>query len=171
MQFFKRTSKRVRTQGFTLIETLVAIIILTVAIAGPLTIASKSLSSALLARDQITAFFLAQEGVELVRNTRDTNSLTGNPWLSGIPNTSGGPFSVDGKTLVMSTCSGVCPYLKYDEASGFYTYASGEDTDFRRTLSVVEINPNEVEIAVTVEWVTGIYDRSFTIREHILDWQ
>jgi len=65
-----------KKQGFTLVETLVAITILLIAIAGPLTIASKGLNGAYYARDQITAYYLAQEGIEYIRNVRDTNSLS-----------------------------------------------------------------------------------------------
>ena len=50
-------------RGFTLIETLIAVLILTTAIAGPLTIASKGLTATLVAKDQISAFYLAQDAV------------------------------------------------------------------------------------------------------------
>lgn len=63
------------SRGFTLIETFVAITILITAVAGPLTIASKGLQSAVLAKDQLTASFLAQEGIEFIRERRDTNCL------------------------------------------------------------------------------------------------
>lgn len=75
-------------RGFTLIETLVAISILVLALTGPLTIISQALRSAYYSRDQIVAFYLAQEAVEYIRNVRDENSLkTGalvDSWLNGI---------------------------------------------------------------------------------------
>jgi len=74
--------------GFTLVEALVSISILMVAIAGPMTIAQKSLSSAILSKDQMTASFLAQDGLEAVKNLRDQvvlNSALGDTdWLSGL---------------------------------------------------------------------------------------
>lgn len=63
-------------KGFTMIETLVAVFILMLAITGPLYFVSQSLQSAYYARDQVTAFYLTQESVELVKNIRDTNALT-----------------------------------------------------------------------------------------------
>jgi prepilin-type N-terminal cleavage/methylation domain-containing protein len=69
-----------QARGFTLVETLVAVLLLTVAIAGPLTIISKSLITALVAKDQVTAFFLAQDAVEYVRFVRDTNKLQDSAW-------------------------------------------------------------------------------------------
>jgi prepilin-type N-terminal cleavage/methylation domain-containing protein len=58
--------------AFTLVETLVAIAIVTIAVAGPLVTATRALVLAYTARDQVTASYLAQEGVEYVRLMRDS---------------------------------------------------------------------------------------------------
>lgn len=63
------------TKGFTLIETLVAIAILTLSVAGPLLVASRALVSAQIAQEQLTASYLAQEGIEYVRMMRDDEYL------------------------------------------------------------------------------------------------
>lgn len=64
-----------KKKGFTLIETLVAISIMTIAIVGPMTTASRALLAAYTARDQLSASYLAQEGTEYVRLMRDTMYL------------------------------------------------------------------------------------------------
>lgn len=61
--------------GFTLVETLVAIAILTLAVAGPLYTASRAIVAAETARDQLIASYLAQEGIEYVRKMRDNEFL------------------------------------------------------------------------------------------------
>jgi prepilin-type N-terminal cleavage/methylation domain-containing protein len=58
-------------KGFTLIETLVAISILMIAIAGPLTVASKGYTSAIDAKNQSIAINLAQEGMEYLNYVKD----------------------------------------------------------------------------------------------------
>ncbi len=78
--------------GFTLVETLVAITILLLAIGGPMFAVSQSLKSSYYARDQITAFYLAQDAIEYIRNLRDENALTGGTW-SDFTSMSGGPIS------------------------------------------------------------------------------
>lgn len=63
-------------EGFTLIETLVAIALLMLALIAPMSLAAEALTSAYYSRDQITAFYLAQEGIEIVRAVRDANIMS-----------------------------------------------------------------------------------------------
>lgn len=168
-------------KGFTLIETLVAITLLTVAVVTPMTLTNRSLSTAYYARDQIAAFYLAQEGIEAVRAVRDGNILLnvhGTPTdtftFPGISNIDGAVFTVDtinGNT--MEPCpSGVCPALRSD--GEFYGYNSEwEDTRFTRTLrtSFIDTAHDELRVSVTVSWQTGSYQvRTFTISEDIYRW-
>ncbi len=71
------TNKR----GFTLIETLVAISILMIAIAGPLTVAHKGYTSSIDAKNQSIAINLAQEGMEYLNFVKD-NKVWGD-WFQG----------------------------------------------------------------------------------------
>jgi prepilin-type N-terminal cleavage/methylation domain-containing protein len=74
------TSNKIRVKisqkGFTLVETLVAIAVLMIAIAGPLVIANKALTAALYSKDQSVASYLAQEEIEIIKNARDNNFQT-----------------------------------------------------------------------------------------------
>ncbi len=64
-------------KGYSLVEVLVAITILMVAIAGPLTIAAKSLQSSHFAKDQVLAYYLAQEGIEAFTAMRNEQIIRG----------------------------------------------------------------------------------------------
>ena len=82
MRFFKllinntrRSGAEARKQGLTLVETLVAISILTIAVVGPLGIIAQALHTSYYTRDQMTAYYLAQEAIEYVRNIRDNQSI------------------------------------------------------------------------------------------------
>ncbi len=88
--YFSITKRSSGNRAFTIIETLVAISILLLALTGPLVIVSQSLKASYYARDQITAFYLAQEAIEYIRNLRDASAistaspLTADNWLMGI---------------------------------------------------------------------------------------
>ena len=169
----KITNKK-KNRGFTLIETLVAISILLVSISAPMTIASKGLASSYFARDQITGFYLAQDAVEYIRNTRDNNFLSGSGWLNGFPDTSGALFTVDTTDGVMALCPiEGCPTLDFNSSTGFYSHndLNGDASIFSRAVSIQAINANEIIISVTISWSTGTFSRSFSVKENILNWQ
>lgn len=167
------------THGFTLVETLVAVSILTVAVASALSLTARSLSTAYYARDQITAFHLAQEAVETVRHARDGNILlnafgTERDLLDGIPSVTGQPFTVDTTNDNMNLCpsSGICPPLRTDGT--LYGYNSGwTPTTFTRSVRAEFVGGSldEVRVSVTVSWKSGSFQtRSFTISENLYRW-
>lgn len=163
-------------KGFTLIEALVAITILTISIAGPITIASKGISSSIFARDQITAFYLAQEAVEYVRNKRDENNIKGNDWLNGLSECMDNNICIidinesEPDNIIRQCSGGICPVLKYDTNTNFYNYSTGDNSIFTRTTNIATINAREIAITTNLSWSTGKLGKTFTVKEHILDW-
>ena len=69
-----------RSGGFSLLEVMVAILILTIAVTSLFTLIYKSLFAAEYANNQITATYLAQEAIDYVRNDRDTTAFQGKDW-------------------------------------------------------------------------------------------
>ena len=72
-------------KAFTLVETLVAISIIMIAIAGPFQVIEHALASAQISRDELIGNSLAQEGVEYVRSVRDGNYLYNRANPGAIP--------------------------------------------------------------------------------------
>lgn len=66
---------KITVRGFTLIEAMIAVTILTLSISGPLYTANSAIVASMIARDQLTASYLAQEGIEYVRAMRDYEYL------------------------------------------------------------------------------------------------
>jgi len=173
----KYASRQDFLKGFTIIETLVAISILTIAVAAPMTLATQSLSSALYARDQITAFHLAQGGVEALRSVRDGNileSLLGNPTdvFTGIPQ-GGQKFVIDARDNSIELCNfSECPPLRHNgELYGYGEGVEWQDTRFTRTLRTESLGEDEFRVFVEVSWRTGtLPPRSFTIASNLYKW-
>lgn len=166
--------------AFTLIETFVAISILLIALVGPLSLAEEALKSAYYARDEVTAFYLAQEGLEYAEAVRDQQFIANTgPWLGNLETTCIYPniCEIDFPNFTASTCvpggNPPCDPLLID-SNGLFEYASKSDTTvspFTRTLTVIPVASDEVRVSVTVTWVSVGISRSFTLSEHLFDWQ
>ncbi len=196
-----RRPMRKLVSGFTLIETLVAIAILTLAVVGPLYTADRALVSAQLANQQLTASYLAQEGVEYVRGLRDDAylstyrtyqntsgvNISDTAWASFLTTSVGscrsGTCSYD-PSYGLSACSGSsCPTLYL--ANGSYTTQSGRSgakvTPYTRSIQVENItpappndakgNPIDVEVVSTVTWNFHGVAHSVDVTEDLTPWQ
>ena len=164
------------SRGFTLVETFVAITVLAFALTGPLLIVSSGLVSARYARDEITAFYLASEATEYVRNIRDSNILSGltgsSNWLSSLSLCMSGNTCVvdvpNNTVLAANFCgSASCPLRIQNNV---YGYQSGAPSSiFTRTVNIVRENDNESSIFVTMSWKTeDLPVRVFKVKETIL---
>lgn len=173
---------RRQSGGYSLIEVLVAITILLLAVAGPLTIASKGLQSSYYARDQVTANMLAQEGIEAVIAIR--NQVVLGEFDSGSPNlaasnlwqwTSTAPlddcFDPDGcnidvvdsdpsddVTACNSTGSNCVLDLNTGANRGWYSVGGGTASPFQRVIRLQEVGTDqEVLISSRVTWTPVIF--------------
>jgi prepilin-type N-terminal cleavage/methylation domain-containing protein len=178
-----------KRKGFTILESLISISILSVAVTGPLVYVTNSLKAAEVARDQTIAFYLAQDAVEHIKNVRDNNSLTlsRENWLDGL----NGCFGVAGCTFdrvtsIPEACLGVCEVIRKNGVGasfneyGYGTGGSWEDSPFTRTIIIDVISRNtagytpdgnaeEAKITVTINWTTRNTPRTVTVVEHIFN--
>ncbi len=165
--------------GFTLVETLVAITVLVMAVAAPLTLGSQGLTASRVARDQVIATYLAQEGIEYLNNFRSTNVLSGKGWLTSLDVCLAGACRIDLSESITSQiiqdCGQTCPVLNYNSDLGLYGYGVGgtwAPTKFTRTITLQETVPGvEAKITVTMSWNDGIITRTVSTNEYILNWQ
>jgi len=158
-----------KKSGFTLLEIIIAVFVLTVAIVGSFALIQKSIVSASQAQFRLTAAYLAQEGMEIVRNIRDTNWLEGENWDAGIAITSDYRLDYQSSEFPDTTCNlGSGNYLKYD--GNFYTCSSGIDTKFKRTISISSEELNKMKVSVKVEWEERGRTDSIEALEYLYNW-
>jgi len=63
-------------KGFTILEAIAAIFVMTVGVLGAYAVVQQIIVYNSISSSRLTAAYLAQEGIEIVRNIRDTNWLT-----------------------------------------------------------------------------------------------
>lgn len=182
--FTKNKINKTNKRGFTLVESLVAITVLLLASTSAFTIAQQGLSASYFARDRITAYYLGKEALEFIKNKRDQNSITGQPWLAGITDNHGGvlcgsehsnlPCGVDILNDTVKSCSAPGGCDLFVDQNGFYFHSSfsGQTPQkFKREVLVTEIQPNiEAKVTVTVTWTQGLSSHTLVINDTILNW-
>lgn len=183
-----------KSEGFTLVETMVAITILLVAVVGPISIIGDALHKFYYARDEMSAINLAQEGIEVVRAAAVTSMLSdkditdkimedsvGTPpkssWVVDIESIN--PTGKPDKMLLDCNPTCVTNYqdVYFDSTVGKYRQskngppAGWQKTQFKRLVTTTEISPaREVKIESTVEWDTGGQHGTITVTENIFNW-
>jgi prepilin-type N-terminal cleavage/methylation domain-containing protein len=142
-------------KGFTLIETLVALTLLTVGLIPAFVQASSAVTLATTVKNSLIAANLAQEGVETVRALRDEN------WFAGRP------FDTN-----LNVCATNCAdqFLKLDPVSGLYQYTQGADSSFKRMVVIAPVSAAEVKVTSTVTWTERTTDKQFVVEEYLFDW-
>lgn len=128
--------------GFTILEVMIAIFVLTIAVGASYSLIQKTFIAISLTQSKLIASYFAQEGVENVRNARDTNWLNSAPnWTDGI--TGGGPE--------------------------YIYFLDGNKSKFEKTTSIA-VNGDVMEIKVDVEWNERGRDYSVEVINYLYDW-
>jgi prepilin-type N-terminal cleavage/methylation domain-containing protein len=181
--------KKLKT-GFTLVEMLVAISILSLSILASFTAVSNNLQTSFITEDKITAYYLASEAVDFIRNMRDENGIkniqaigvgSSVHWLSGFAQGFLDPCYnkvciIDSPFKTITACSGnssTCPLIKQDPVTKLYGYSPfWQNTYFNRSITITSISPVQVRIDVLVSWLSqNNIVRNYTLSEIITDWQ
>jgi type II secretory pathway pseudopilin PulG len=152
--------------GFTLLEVLFTIFIIIVSIVGIYQGLSYSIKHAKEVTEQFIANYLAGEGIEIVKNIRDTNWINGREWSSGLTGCSSG-CEADFNDSALSSYTG--KYLYLDSSNYFYQYdnISGEITPYQRKITITANGNNELDISVSVSW----RGNTTVVKENIYNWK
>jgi hypothetical protein len=162
--------------------------VLSLSVAGAFSAVTQSLSQATISKDEVKAFYLAQEAVEIIRNKRDANQLNringgSNMWLDGITSVCsfGSTCTVDATNFQIFNCGaggwGSCDYLKQNPNTFLYGYTSGDTTNFKREIQIERVNndpitgdPSEIAITVQISWTKGLLTENFKVKTLLLNW-
>jgi hypothetical protein len=165
-----------QSAGFSLLEVVLSIFVVTVGIAGTYAFLQGTIASESVIRDKLIASYLAQEGVEIVRNFRDTNYLKmlngvgGVTWLTGLTGCSPGPCQADYNDSALAAGAGTLAIA----GSGLYYYGAGISTGFQRKIAVNNTAlcpaPDCVEIQVDVAWTDRGNPHNVVVTTHLYKW-
>lgn len=149
-----------KRKGFTLIEVIIAIAVFTIGITAAFNLALSNYLTDQENFDRVVGSNLAREGIELVRNVRDSNWLradqnvdcSGSPcvWSSDLASHNYiyldyndiEPVNIDSCLCVndLDTCIDTCDAELYVDTDGYYNHDDQtSDTRFRRLIKLQSI--------------------------------
>lgn len=140
-----KTRKIANKRGFSFIEALLAVTVMTTGIIAAMQLFAAGIHQSLESRDQTIGAMLAQEGAEIVQNIRDNNWAARNtrPAFDGLyfpsasPETDNCRVSYPSTSMNDSVCgSELSDKSLYLSASNYYVLDSGTATKFKRKIIV-----------------------------------
>lgn len=153
--FFRKT-----VRGFTLVEALVSAMVITLAILGPLSVASNASSHAKMTKDKLVATYLAQEAIELLKFQQDSIYLRCLSAVSTSCTPSGTETKTDAGWRILKSRLGTNP----QGASCFLAdNPAGCSYDFIDMITNVDGNPSKFASdqvncnVLAIEDATGMY--------------
>ena len=154
-------------KSFTLVEILGAVSIFMVGILSLSGLIAYQIYGAKTSANRLVAAYLAQEGIEVIRNIRDTNWLKNQNWDANIGATT--DYRLDYKSRKFpDTNYSSCNPLRFD--GQFYNCSQGSKTIFSRKVSVSK-GADQMEIISTVYWKEKGIQHSFSVKEILFNWR
>lgn len=182
-----------KNRAFTLVETLVAISIFTVSLIGIMSVLASGISNTSYAKQKMVASYLAQEGIEYIRNMRDTYVLYpanggwggGGSFTNRLGNCNVGTGCGINNSLSKTdanftfTCNPSSKCILYIKDGNYSTdHSIGADSGFTRIIWMTKADGSpcgcssvdEVKIFSKVEWTQGSGTKSVTFSENLFNW-
>lgn len=162
-------------EGFSLIEVIVSLFIVSVALIGGMTLINTVMSSSSLSSSKLVAAGLAQEGIEIIKNIRDLSLSTDN-WDSCYTTYVGtNDYTIQYNDTALRAFADTP--LRYDSSTGLYGYDAGVDTPFnyKRKITLVKnpsgLDDSEIKVAVQITWQERNRSQTLTVEDRLWNWR
>ena len=181
--------KKNNSNGFTIIEAMIAAAVISVGLIGVLTLCTVSMKLGRISLNRVIAANLAQEGIEVIRSMRDDLWLNGDdPWTKS-------PFNVNEDGVVFWNIA-LDKWIWDDNNSGYWTgarfyldaqgryiqygssFSSGAATNFWRTIEIYDNEDPDFpgddirrRVVSKVKWHEGNKFYEIQAEDWLYDWK
>ncbi len=162
--------------GFSILEVIIAILIISIGMIGVLSLVTQNIQVQYINKNNLIASQLAQEGLELVRNVRDENWLAGNNYNLDIAGIVGDrTYAIDyrGRNFINPAVNSVDDAgarLNIKAATQLYSHEAGAATPFYRLITAVD-NVEYLEVECKVQWEERGRTHDYTAKTLLYDWK
>lgn len=156
-----------KKNGFSLLEIIIAVFFVGVILVPFVSVIVFTVSANRYANHRLIAANLAQEGIEIVRNIRDSQ-MDWTAWYGRSAAEIDGDYSVQYASDNLSAFTDNPLKLNI---SGFYNYIAGASTLFSRKISLKKLSVNEIQVIATVSWKERGITQSVVTEDRLFNWQ
>ena len=161
--------------GFSLIEILAVLFVISMALMGIVSLIIQNTQVQSINKNNLIASSLAQEGLELIRKTRDSNWRAGQPFDTNL---SDGSYRMDYRLdtpVPIATFQDAKIYL----SNGFYVNQNGTETELLPTIFSRQIIINRLtsydgsplQVRSLVWWTDRGHPYNYELRTLLFDWK
>lgn len=163
-----------KKNGFTFLELIIAILVFMTGVLGTFLLAQRFIFSTQVSVSRLTASFLAQEGIEIVRNLRDENWLNDRNWNSGL-GAGDWQSGYNDPDLDFLQSNG----RMYLDGNGLYSHDQiGVQTKFKRKITIESVDESfppdgitdYLEVAVLISWQEKTKSYQLEVQENLYPW-
>lgn len=146
-------------EGFGMVELLVTVIILSIGLFGLMNLMGNLVKADRYSTSDFISLNLAREGIEIIRNKRDSNWIQGNVWDTGFANgvdySASLNYDIPTSTWELNfepdSLSDNLTRLYQDDGTHIFNHESaGTETQFNRLLTLLPICLDEVTAEYTI---------------------
>lgn len=161
--------------GFSLVEIMTVLFIVSLGMVSVLTLIVQNIQGQNVNKGALIAYQLSQEGIELVRRTRDSNWLAGQAWNTNL---TPGTYLIDYRDLIPRTQTFTGQdFLKQDSYGFYYNSTDAVDPNsssiFSRKIDLIAnpANPNSVFVRSTITWNDHSKSFNYALETTLYDWK
>ena len=161
--------------GFSLIEILAVLFVVSTSLLGVVSLITQNIQVQSINRNNLIASSLAQEGVELIRQVRDSN------WRKNLPfdtDLAAGSYRIDytqDKPIAINSVTDANIYLQ----SGFYINSSGGGPNLTPTVFSRQIFLDKpigyagspLQVRTLISWTDRNHPYNYELRALLFDWK
>jgi len=140
-------------KSFTLLEAILAVFVTAVGVLGAYGLSQQILAYSSLSNSNFTAAYLAKEGIEIVRNIRDSNWINDRTWNFGL--------DIDGDYQVNYDSQSLSPYTDGS--------ISGSQTKYTRKITIASAGDG-LRVSSEVFWTEKGSQKSITAQDILYGW-
>jgi len=153
--------------GFTILETIIAIAVISLVITTVAELVQSSTKIGGQSMQQFIAYHLAEEGLEITRNLRDTNWLSNVKWRKGLDD---GLYVIE-ENLTIGAVNDKWTLRKINSTDEIPKISLNENENFKRTIEIKTKDEKSILVKSNVDFTVSLKEQSASLETILTNWK